>query len=199
MRLEMPTVTTAHLCVRPLELEDASDLLEVYQDPEVMLGNAGIKPITSMDGMLRFLQYGFLSYRQWGIPQAMVLERLSDGKVVGIIEYHTIREANGELGYLLAQNAWRQGLMSEAMEVMVYLGFTYLHLHRIEAQYDPKNIASEKLLQKNGFVKEGCLRQVMMLNDDTYHDLILCSKLYEEYDETLYKAIDIEYPKEDVV
>lgn len=196
MPLEMPCVTTKRLYVRPLEVEDVSDLFEVYQDPRVVMGNAGIKPITSINGMLKYLQYGSLSYVSWKLPQAMVLERLEDGKVIGIIDYHTCKEGVGELGYMLNYAYWNQGYMREAIQVMVYLGFVYLQLRRIEARYDPQNIGSEKILQYTGFQKEGYLRKALLLNDDKYHDLVICSILKEEFDETQIVFDKIEYPNQ---
>lgn len=191
MQLKMPSVTTKRLYVRPLEIEDASDLLEIYANPKVMMGNAGIKPITSMDGMLRYLQYGYLAYESWQIPQSMVLERLSDGLVIGIMQFHTLKERVGELGFFLAESQWHQGYMQEGLRVMVALGFQHLNLHRIEAQYDPSNQASGRLLERLGFVKEGILREVMLLNDDVYHDLMMCSVLTSEYkNEQVWEHID---------
>lgn len=42
---------------------------------------------------------------------------------------------------------------------MVKFGFDVMKLHSIEALIDPDNIASEKVLQKNGFVKEEYLNE----------------------------------------
>ena len=46
-----------------------------------------------------------------------------------------------------------KGLISKAIKVVVKFGFDVMKLHSIEALIDPDNIASEKVLQKNGFVK----------------------------------------------
>jgi ribosomal-protein-alanine N-acetyltransferase len=44
--------------------------------------------------------------------------------------------------------------MSEAIKAVLEYGFEQMGLHSVEAIIDPKNIASERVLQKNGFVKE---------------------------------------------
>jgi ribosomal-protein-alanine N-acetyltransferase len=47
-----------------------------------------------------------------------------------------------------------QGYITEAIKTVVAYGFEQLNLHSIEAIIDPENRASERVLQKNGFVKE---------------------------------------------
>ena len=47
-----------------------------------------------------------------------------------------------------------KGITSEAIKVVIEYGFEQMQLHSIEAVIDPENNASEKVLQKNGFVKE---------------------------------------------
>lgn len=82
---------------------------------------------------------------------------------------------------MLAHRYWNQGYMEEALAGLLYIGFTYCGYRRIQAEYDPKNLASGRVLEKLGFVKEGMRRQAMRLNDDRYHDFIMCSILKEEY------------------
>ena len=47
-----------------------------------------------------------------------------------------------------------QGIVSEAIKMILEYGFNDLQMHSIEAVIDPENKASERVLQKNGFVKE---------------------------------------------
>ena len=47
-----------------------------------------------------------------------------------------------------------KGYITEAIKAVIAYGFEQMDLHSIEAVIDPDNIASEKVLQKNGFVKE---------------------------------------------
>ena len=52
-----------------------------------------------------------------------------------------------------------KGIISEAINEVVNYGFEVMKLHSIEAIIDPENFASEKVLQKNGFVKEAHLKE----------------------------------------
>jgi len=67
--------------------------------------------------------------------------------------------ARAELGYALGRAHWGQGLMHEALSALVGSAFGAMGLRRVEAEVDPRNLASGRLLQRLGFTKEGLLRQ----------------------------------------
>lgn len=52
-----------------------------------------------------------------------------------------------------------KGIITEAIKEVVRYGFKVMKLHSIEAIIDTKNLDSEKVLQKNGFVKEAHLKE----------------------------------------
>ena len=64
-----------------------------------------------------------------------------------------------EIGYALASSAWGQGYMNEALKALVRYGFEQLDLNRIEADVDPRNVASTAVLERLGFEREGLLRE----------------------------------------
>ena len=64
-----------------------------------------------------------------------------------------------EIGFGLQSAYWGKGYMSEAARAVVDCGFDVLRLHRIEADIDPRNRASARVLEKLGFVREGLLRE----------------------------------------
>jgi [ribosomal protein S5]-alanine N-acetyltransferase len=67
--------------------------------------------------------------------------------------------ARAELGYVLGRAHWGKGLMHEALSALITEAFGGLSLRRLEAEVDPRNQVSARLLQRLGFVKEGLLRQ----------------------------------------
>ena len=69
-----------------------------------------------------------------------------------------------------------KGIASEAVEIVVGFGFNEMKLHSIEAVIDPRNGASEKVLQKNGFVKEGYLKENEFF-DGKFLDTVIYSRL----------------------
>ncbi|KAM0564451.1 hypothetical protein ACHAPJ_000664 [Fusarium lateritium] len=80
----------------------------------------------------------------------------------GIMTKGDIYYRTWELGYWLAQPAWGKGYATEAMRPFVRWCFeTWPDLNRIEALVKGKNVASQKVLSKVGFVKEGNRREAM--------------------------------------
>lgn len=64
-----------------------------------------------------------------------------------------------EVGYVLGREYWGKGYMAEAMQSFLRFAFTQLDLRRLEAELDPANRDSAKLLNRLGFIREGLLRQ----------------------------------------
>ncbi len=64
-----------------------------------------------------------------------------------------------EIGYLLHPDFWRKGIVQEAILAVIDFSFNTLQLHSLEAHVHPDNIASFKLLEKVGFVKEAHFKE----------------------------------------
>lgn len=64
-----------------------------------------------------------------------------------------------EIGYCLHPQHQGKGLMSEALAAVINYAFQQMHLHSIEANTNPENKASQKLLERAGFVQEAYLRE----------------------------------------
>lgn len=75
------------------------------------------------------------------------------------------RFRHGEIGYFLHPDYWGQGLWTESARLLLRIGFAHVHLHRISATCDPRNVASQRVLQKVGMTHEGHLRQTMLIHD----------------------------------
>ncbi|MGD1060705.1 MAG: GNAT family protein [Methanomassiliicoccales archaeon] len=64
-----------------------------------------------------------------------------------------------ELGYELHRSHWHKGIMTEALSAVLTFGFADLGLNRVEANPLAVNVASQRLLLRLGFKREGVLRQ----------------------------------------
>jgi ribosomal-protein-alanine N-acetyltransferase len=80
-------------------------------------------------------------------------------KLIGIIGHYRIQPQNfrAEIGYMILPEFNGKGIVTEAIKEVVRYGFEKMQLHSIEAIIDPRNLASERVLQKNGFIKEAHL------------------------------------------
>lgn len=98
-----------------------------------------------------------------------------DEEVIGNISVEQMDDINGKdayIGYLLDRAYWGKGIMSEAVAQIIALAFERLDIHRITARTFDANLASRRLLEKNGFVLEGVLKEALYRNDRYYDDCI---------------------------
>ncbi|MBQ6322683.1 MAG: GNAT family N-acetyltransferase [Lachnospiraceae bacterium] len=110
-----------------------------------------------------------------GVFRAIV----ADGSVVGNISVEKKSDVyckDGEIGYLLLTEHWSKGIMTEAVRQICDVAFSELDLVRITALVYEPNVASQRVLQKNGFVQEGIQKKAVYKNGQLY-DLYLYGKL----------------------
>jgi len=86
-----------------------------------------------------------------------------------------------EIGYWIAEKFWGMGYTTEAVKAVLKFGFEKLELNKITAVYIDTNIASGKIMDKNGMVKEGELKNHDIKLGE-YQTLIQYRMLRSEYD-----------------
>lgn len=89
------------------------------------------------------------------------IARNDDRQLVGSCVVFSLNEANrrGEIGYSLGRPFWGKGYMHEALAVFIGYLFNTLHFNRLEADIDPRNLASARTIERLGFQREGLLRE----------------------------------------
>ena len=92
---------------------------------------------------------------QWGIA------RRDDDALIGTTTLFNLNPAHrrSEIGYILHPEHWGQGLAHEALSALLEYAFGELDLHRLEADTDPGNQGSNRLLERLGFQREGEMRE----------------------------------------
>lgn len=87
-----------------------------------------------------------------------------DGEIVGNITVEQKEDVfvkDAELGYLLLPRMWSRGIMSEAVRRICEIAFKELDIVRITGQVYEPNVASRRVLEKNGFELEGLLKKAV--------------------------------------
>jgi RimJ/RimL family protein N-acetyltransferase len=158
-RPEPLVLATARLRLRPLAARDAPALFALFSDPAVMRYWAS-PPWSSIDAAHELLARDAAAAAE-GSHLRLALARADDDTLIGSCTLFGLvpTSRRAEIGYLLARAHWGRGLMHEALTALVGHGFEGLNLHRIEADIDPRNVASRRTLERLGFVKEGHLRE----------------------------------------
>lgn len=98
-----------------------------------------------------------------------------NGQAVGSIGIHPqddIHRKNAELGYWLAEPFWGKGVISNAVKQSVDFAFDTFQIDRVFARPFGTNLASQKVLEKNGFVLEGRFEKVLFKNNEYLDELI---------------------------
>ena len=80
------------------------------------------------------------------------------------------------IGYLINESYWHQGIATETVKLIQNYLCNEIGIHKLKAFVMPENAVSEKVLLKNGFIKEDHTVQdnnwgnqkIVVLNEFTY-------------------------------
>lgn len=164
------TIETERLQLRQLEVTDAERLYTIFSDSNV-LQYYGMEPHVSLSeteqmlaGMLDGIESG--AVMRWGI----VMKDTSD--LIGTIGFHNRapRHRRAEVGYEIHPSHWRHGYATEALQAALSYAAQTGEMERVGAIVFTENVASQQMLEKNGFSREGTLRRYMRQGDRA-HDV----------------------------
>ena len=151
-------IHSSRLTIRKLQDADVADLFEINGDPEVTSFLPYNTWQTEADGVAWVQRMHAMA--TMGTAEQFVLELDETRKVIGTLLLFKYDEgsARAELGYVLGRQYWRKGLMHEALLAFCHHALHVMGLRRLEAEVNPSNHASNALLLRLGFTKEGTLR-----------------------------------------
>lgn len=164
---------TERLRLRAFSRADADAFLKIFSDQRVLAYWAS-EPISTqveaealVDKELQLAEDN--SCHNWAISL------ISDDNLIGKITLFRIDDANrrAEIGYFLDSDHWGQGYMFEALGCVLDHAFDELGLHRIEADVDPGNEPSLRLLDRFGFEREGFFRERWLMRGEWYDSIML--------------------------
>jgi RimJ/RimL family protein N-acetyltransferase len=162
--------------LRVMEKEDFPKLVEWLNEPEFLGEYQGLRQ-TSRTESEKILESP-LELKPFFIEK-------KDGTKIGFIVHFYVLHVAGkqlEIGYSLAPSGRGKGYCTEAVNLMVDYLFLSKESMRIQAQTDTRNVASQRVLEKTGFKKEGTLRKNFFMRGD-WTDTLLYSILREEWKE----------------
>jgi ribosomal-protein-alanine N-acetyltransferase len=114
---------------------------------------------------------------------ALAIFTLADETLVGGISLSNVRRGvtqSAQLGYWLGAAHIRQGWMTDAVSAVLPFAFFGLRLHRVEAATLPENTASIRVLERNGFAREGFARRYLKING-AWRDHVLFALIGDDY------------------
>ena len=144
------TLQTERLILRPVQPDDAEAMFDYLRDEETVRFIT-VPPVkTATEVIENSIQSYFMldPIGKWAI--------VYDQKMIGTIDLR-LNEAHrqAEIGYVLNKRYWGQGIMPEAAQAILAVGFDQLQLVRIFSEHDTRNTKSGRVMTKIGMQQEG--------------------------------------------
>ena len=146
--------------LRPFNLSDSTSLAQQANNRLIWenLRDRFPHPYTKMDA-IHFIQ--IVSITSPTTDFAVDVNGSAIG-AAGIVLKEDVFRGNGEIGYWIGQEFWGKGIGSFIVKELVRIGFEEFKLYRLYAEVFDNNIASARVLEKNGFIKEATLKQAII-------------------------------------
>jgi Acetyltransferases, including N-acetylases of ribosomal proteins len=159
-----PVLSTDRLILRQVMQNDVNEIFFLRSDKRVLQFLAK-DAAASIDVASLFIKnINELESNNDAITWGIALK--NEEKLIGTICYWNITKEHyrAEIGYALHPDMQGKGIMLEAMSEVIKYGFENMKLHSIEANVDPNNASSIKLLEHNNFIREGLFKEDYFYN-----------------------------------
>jgi [ribosomal protein S5]-alanine N-acetyltransferase len=155
----VPTLAAGRVRLRPLREDDADDLFALQSDARVMRywshppWTEREQAVQRIKQLARDLKTS--EFYPWAVTKA------GHDALIGTVSVFAVNheQRRAEIGYALSSSCWGLGYASEMLRAAIEFAFGPLDLARLEADIDPRNTASCRLIERVGFVREGLLRE----------------------------------------
>lgn len=176
----MKVLDTERLILRPWKIDDLDDFYEYAKNPKIG-PNAGWEPHRDKEVSLKVLK----SFIEATEDEVRAIVYKENGKIIGSIGIHNDRRRTGVnarmIGYVLSENYWGKGLMSEAVKEVIRYLFEEEKPDVISCYHYTFNTQSKRVIEKSGFKYEGTLRMASKIYDGRVYDSACYSITKEDY------------------
>jgi RimJ/RimL family protein N-acetyltransferase len=145
--------------LRPFRLTDAANLTEMANNKNISrnLRDGFPHPYTHEDAVT-FIRHCLDMSRDTFFA---IEYRGSHAGNISLSPCQDVYRKSAEIGYFIGEPFWNKGIATAAVKIIVQFGFTNLGLMRIHTGVYEYNPASQRVLEKCGFVKEGVFRKAI--------------------------------------
>ena len=176
----VPVLRSPRLRLRPYRADDAQAMFGLYSDPRVMR-YWSFPPWVEVAQARAYLDHAKAGMDSGDIFPWAIADGESD-RLIGALTLFSlhVEQRRAEIGYSLSPGFQGRGLAEEALRLALGFAFSSLGLRRMEADIDPRNNASCRLVERLGFQREGLLRKRWKVNGEEC-DTALYGLLAEEF------------------
>jgi RimJ/RimL family protein N-acetyltransferase len=151
--------STPRLTMRPPRLEDAEPIFSGWASNTTVTRFLTWRPHQQVQDTREFLQQSLAAGTSRSTERRIwVITRFDDDRPIGTIELR-LSGHRAEVGYALAEPAWGQGIMTEVVQTLTQMVLHESKVARVEAVCDVENLASARVLEKTGMLREGRMRR----------------------------------------
>ena len=151
-------ITTERLCLLSIVDSDVSDIFAFMSNPNTTHSMSSLKPHKNVKDTEILIN----SLRKSGINSHLWAIRIKNTyRVIGFVQFFLLEINKAEIHYILAEEFWNRGLMTEAIcSVLSWAYNIYPQLKTVGSHATETNIASCKVLEKCNFqiVNRRCVR-----------------------------------------
>ena len=154
-------IETDRLILRRFTMEDAEPMFRNWASDDQVTKHltwpthAGVE-VTRMVLSDWIAGYAGDKFYQW----AIVLKENGPEPIGSISAVHIKEKTRcATMGYCMSRTHWGKGIMAEALTAIVDFFFEEVGINRVEADHDPNNPASGRVMEKAGMTYEGTMRQ----------------------------------------
>jgi len=179
--IDMPTVIFDGYMLRTIIKKDYLDMFDYGKDPEVtrfLTWSHYQKPIEAKNAIKKI----FYPRVKRGLPRGYAIIDINKNKMIGTIDFHSKKpgENGAEIGYVIHRDYWNQGVMTKALAELIRVGFEHLKYDIIHIKHMKNNVASQKVIEKNHFVKVRTEPLIMEKEKEIIEDEIIIYELTKE-------------------
>jgi len=152
--------STRRLSLRPPRAEDAKAIFQGWATDATVTRYLSWRPHRRLEDTREFVERCVEAWR--GTTRGVwLITHFGERPPIGTIELR-VTGHSAELGYALARPAWGQGIMTEVVQTVTHMTLHDLPVARVAAVCDVENMASARVLEKAGLVREGHLRRYIV-------------------------------------
>lgn len=182
MWVEPITLEGRFALLEPLRLTHASGLYAASQDADIWQYLSYRQP-TALAEMVRWVALALEEQQTRGELPFVIIEK-NTGKVVGSTRYLTVQpqHRNLEIGWTwLAREVRRTPVNTECKYLLLRHAFETLGAIRVQFKTDSRNMTSQRAIERLGAVKEGVLRNHVIMPDGYFRHSVYYSILDSEW------------------
>ena len=149
--------------IRPLKISDKSELAKLANNKKIWNNLRDYIPFPYTESDADF----FINLTNEEDPRqtfGIEYNGLLCG-VIGLVIQKDVYRKSAEIGYWIGESFWGNGIATKAVELITKYGFDKLYLNRIYSGVFEYNTASMKVLEKNGFRKDGIFKNAILKNN----------------------------------